>query len=402
MLRSYFCSGACRSALVLVFFGLMKPGLALSASAGQTSESASSSARLLRNPDSEIELDSAGKARFGQPAALEARDAGTEATEVAGPQVANGGFEVGSTTLDFQQAQNGVPEWNKIGDSIMFIRDGSTEFQGQSAARGNYFLAFGAEGSGVFQSVGGHVVDKWYRLFWHASYSEQKEGVAKLKVSVQATEKFNEEVKAGKLGWYHITYKAPAADVVITFEHAGPAGDRAIFLDAVDIKPAVMWDPSHNHGNNKMVTLQKVTCNGYPSLATCTRGRFLSAGEYDDDGTSSIVETNAASERSVWTSLHKMGATRWAFKSSGLVQASPNTAGHARDGDMWYLHADYTSCEARNWYDKATSTFDIQLNPMGFEVSNVGTECGSLFAIQTFQSSDPLSDNFVPTPNLGR
>jgi len=243
-------------------------------------------------------------------------------------------------------------------------------------------------------------VDKWYRLFWHSSYSEQKEGVAKLKVSVQAAEKFNEEVKAGAFGWYHITYKAPAADVVITFEHAGPAGDRAVFLDAVDIKPALMWDPT-THGNNKMVTLQKVTCNGYPSLATCTRGRFLSSGEYDDDGTSSIVETNAATIRSVWTSLHKMGGTRWAFKSTGLVQASPALDGHPRDGDMWYLHADYTSCEARNWYDKATSTFDIQPNPMGFEVSNVGTECGSLFAIQTFQSSDPLSDNFVPTPTLG-
>lgn len=392
--------------------------IALHSSAGeQRDETSASTARFFRNPDPvlapsadgaqrrsssellHIELDSSGKgmlearhrsvaraaASAREPidtAALAVSDSVLKAS-ATGPQVVNGGFEQGSGTASYQYAPD-VPGWSKLGQGCMFIKTGSAAFQNVQASHGQYLLGLNGEGSGVFQSVGGHTIGKWYRLVFHSAFRSTY-GEAKLKVSVDSTEKFNQAVYSGTLGWYEVTYKAPYADVVITFEHSGPAGDRLVYIDGVDIKPVELWDTAH--GNAHQVLLQKVTCNGYPSPDTCTRGRFLAVGDYSDDGTSSIVEANSASSAAVWVALHE--DNRWSFKSASLVQPSPGGSGPERTGPMWYLHADYTGCEARNWFSRATSSFHVALNGMDLHtLSDVGTECGSLFAIQKFENAE--------------
>lgn len=383
-------AGLGRTAQALAGAGLAGPGrAALHASLAQTD------ARLLRNPDLHIELDSAGTGRVdSSPPASAAAIAGSSDVSTStstGPQVTNGGFEEGSTTQNYQYASS-IPGWTKIGHGPMFIRSGSQAFSNIQASEtnGSYLLGLYGEGDGVYQSVSGHVVGNWYKLIFHTAYRDGYEP-AKLKVSVGASEKFNEVVPIQPLGWHEVTYQAAYMDNVITFEHAGPAGNAVVFVDGISVTPVEMWNTAQG-GNS--VLIQKVSCTGYPSPDTCTRGHFLAVGDYDQDGKTSIVEVNAATEAAVWVAANEVrdGVTtgRWTFKSSSLVQASPGDSdgGPARSGNMWYLHADYAACEARNWMSRATSTFDVQMTAMNLHaIASVGTECGSLFAIQKFANA---------------
>jgi len=365
--------------LLLLTEGLVRRGVAVQV----TGEPASASARLLRNevdhPDQlSVELDSEGESHVQSTASLAAtRNAATT------PTLVNGGFEDGSVTQNYQYS-NYLPGWSKVGDTA-FIKSGGAAFQ-TAASHGDYLIGLAGKGSGVYQTVSGHIPGTWYRLIFHSAY-RTTHAAAKLKVSIDSSEKMKQEVASGTLTWYEVTYKAPYADVVIAFDHEGPDENygSTIFLDGVDIKAVQMWD---SVSNSAMLLLQKVTCNGYPSESTCNRGDFLTTGDYDEAGATNILQSHVANEAAVWVAIHK-GGKRWSFKSNSLNQPSPDGEGPARSGTMWYLHSDYSDCQARNWFGAATSSFHVELNSLGFhEISDVGTECGSLFAIQHFAQAE--------------
>jgi hypothetical protein len=301
----------------------------------------------------------------------------------SGPYVVNGGFEEGSTTDDFKEAEQ-IQGWSLLGDGVILIKSGSATYGGVKSSRGEYLVGLVGMGTAVFQSVGRHIPGNWYKLVFHSAY-RTSQGDAKLKVSIDGKVKMNEAVYSGTLGWYEVNYKAPYADVVICFENAGPTGDRGVYVDGIAIEQVVLWDAKKP--DTEMVLIQKVECGStYPSNQTCVHGHYLSSGDFEADGTSAIIETDVASARSIWVATHE--GNRWAFKSATLTQeAEPE--GHAASGTHWYLHSDYTKCEARNWHSRATSTFDVGMNEMRVHVlSDGGAECGSLFAIQRHLNID--------------
>lgn len=372
--------------LLLLFGGPARPCLALKA----TGESGSENARVIRSEQAtdggaskvdrlHIELDSQGKGHV---------DTANLAEKGDGPQVVNSGFEEGSTTGNYQYS-NYVPGWSKEGN-VAYIKSDGAAFK-VKASHGNYLLGLAGKGSGVYQSVSGHIPGNWYRLVFHSAYRTTHEA-AKLRVSVGSAVKMEQEPASGTLGWYEVTYKAPYADVVISFMHMGPDQNFAstAYLDGIDIKPVQLWDTKQN---SAMVLLQKVTCDGYPSKDTCTRGKFLTIGDYSDDGATTIGESDVANQDAVWIALHR-GGSRWSFKSNSLNQPSPDGDGPTRSGTMWFLHSDYSTCQAKNWFTTATSSYHVELNSLGVhEVSDVGTECGSLFAIQKFARAETIAED---------
>jgi hypothetical protein len=370
---------------VLVAASLLRAGLALDT-------------RLFRR-----EHDGAARADTGSSSAA----CYAEHSDSSIPEFVNGDFEIGSTTDNYQAYDAAAMEgftWTSVtGEPAPdIVRSESPDYGNEKAARdSNYLVSLGAVGSGLMQCVPGHQRKtpdgrtQWYRLIFHASYQKSdvgdctKEGFGNLTVLVDANVKFSQKVPCGALQWYAITYKAieKSGNVLFTFQNSG--GDRPVFIDHVRTELVVPWDEDAGNGDHMKVLLQKVTCSGYPAPDTCTLGKFLTVGASNDDdlddGRANIVFSDSANENSIFRTEHDHPSQRWSFKSAMLHQVSTSSDPINLRDDRWYVHSDYTSCEARNWDDTATSRFFVDTNDLGFhQISNAGTECGSLFVIQKF------------------
>lgn len=395
-------------------------GWALHASSA-TGEVNSANSRLLRSEDSSfelhpgqehktevmhIELDSSGMGRTDAlPAALTDR--------LKEPLLQNGGFDETDKPETGYAWQTELPHWQVFGSqgaasAVALVASGASAFGDVQSVDGTNLLGLRTRGNGISQEVSGHTKESWYTLLFHAScHNAQTQATeAKLKVSVTGSAKFDEDVSCGPMRWYKVSYQSfgDFGNEMIRFEiPAGAESDQTVvLLDKIVLMPEVPWNflekgtVSFGGGSagsslsfsGGQVLIQKVECATPASKLSCTRGKFLTCGGYDEDGATEIVETSAASDCSVFTAQKQSSkSVKWKFKCNCLNQASEGAddedSGQAVDKN-WYLHSGYgpNTCQAKNGDPGFDKNFDVRENLVGsLQLTTTGISCGSLFAI---------------------
>lgn len=367
---------------------------------------------LAREGKMQIELDSTGKGRTDTPASLLNR--------LGEPHLENGGFDAATAPDDFMWATR-VPGWTVFGaegdeSKVAIIASGSHTFGGVKSVDGSTFIGLRTRGNGISQQVDAHTKENWYTLLWHAScHSPSGASQAKLRVSVGATVKFDEDVNCGAMKWYKVSYQAfgDYGQEMIRFEipSGEPSQDVAVLLDKIVVEPEHVWDyktrgpitfGSSAGGamggvvvSGGQVLIQKVECSGPASKQTCKRSKFLTCGGFDEDGATSIIETAAAGDCSVFTAGQtSVRSVKWQFRCNCINEASSagdNTESGGSADDAWWLHSGYgpNKCQAKNGDNNVDKSFDVRDNLLGsLQLTTTGTSCGALFAIMKHTGGD--------------
>jgi hypothetical protein len=354
-----------------------------------------------------VELDSAGMGRMD-----EAEHKAASMDRLEAPELQNGGFDESSAPDGYVEATS-VPHWNVFGadatPKVFIVSSGASAFGGVKSVDGTNMVGLRTRGNGIYQEVGGHIKENWYTLLWHASCHSPAGtptvGDVRLKVSVGASVKFEEDVDCGVMKWYQASYQSFGDYGTENIRFEIPSGESSqdviALIDKIAVHPEVKWDYT-SHGpvtfgagggpviSGGQVMIQKVECAAAASKETCRRGKFLTCGSYSEDGITPIIESDAATECSVFTAQKSSAkSVKWKFKCNCLNQASSggDNSGSNTVDDRWFLHSGYgpSTCQARNADPGFDKNFDVRDNMIGsLQMTTTGIDCGSLFAVMQY------------------
>lgn len=144
--------------------------------------------------------------------------------------VRNANFDEGTSAATFEL--KAVPGWVTSGNTIL-IRSGNALWGSAVAHTGKYVLGMQMANTKISQIIMSRQGRDFTLSFWAAS--RQGYPAATLKVSVNANDMMNKELKPGALQEYRIDFTANMPECKLEFSNVSPDGDRTILLNAITV-----------------------------------------------------------------------------------------------------------------------------------------------------------------------
>lgn len=159
--------------------------------------------------------------------------------------VANGGFELGSSTDSYADSGCIIPGWITTPSSVdavstcpLYIKTGRSidaVYGGTNASDGNYFLALRRFGSSILQQVPKHETNVTYRLNFYIAKRNLVTDTPSVGVKIDGIDYGAYVANSQTMTLYHIDYELDVDETTIEFENRSPQQYGTIYIDNIHI-----------------------------------------------------------------------------------------------------------------------------------------------------------------------